>query len=148
MKLLKIYSWLAGTMNDFTAPFRDDETLYNQATVFWRKLDNASISFVIAMLVIGIALAYYYYGPFNNLPGRKYTPKWWSIMCGVATIVTFFITLLLEYIAARPTMQGAWGVEFKVAFCNAIYTAVLYFLVSVVVCQSNIKTNAYKLFKK
>ena len=74
MKLLKIYSWLAGTMNDFTTPFRGDETLYNQATVFWRKLDNGSISFVIAMLVIGIILAYCYYGPFNNLPGRSTPP--------------------------------------------------------------------------
>ena len=91
MKLLKIYSWLAGTMNDFTTPFRGDETLYNQATVFWRKLDNGSISFVIAMLVIGIILAYCYYGPFNNLPGRKSAPKWWRIICGVATIVTFFV---------------------------------------------------------
>lgn len=134
-------------MNDFTTPFRGDETLYNQATVFWRKLDNGSISFVIAMLVIGIILAYCYYGPFNNLPGRKYTPKWWSIICGVATIVTFFVTLLLEYIAAKPTMQGAWSVEIKIALCNAIYAGVIYFFSSVIVCQSNIKTNAYKLFK-
>lgn len=147
MKLLKIYSWFAGTMNDFTAPFRDDETLYNQATAFWRKLDNGSISFVMAMFVIGIVLAYCYYGPFNNLPGRRYTPKWWGIMCGVAVAVTFFATLILEYIAAKPTMQGAWSVEIKVAFCNAIYAAALYFFVSVVVCKSNIKTNAYKLFK-
>jgi len=147
MKLLKIYSWFAGTMNDFTAPFREDETLYNQATAFWRKLDNGSISFVIAMLAIGIILTYCYYGPFNNLPGRRYTPKWWGIMCGVTVVVTFFVTLILEYIAAKPTMQGAWSVEIKVALCNAIYAGVIYFFSSVIVCQSSIKTNAYKLFK-
>ncbi len=148
MKLLKIYSWLAGTMSDFTAPYRNDEILYNQASAFWRKLDNNSIGFVIAMLVIGVLLAYYYYGPFNNKPGRKYTPKWWGIMCGLTAGMTFFITLVLEYFAAKPTMQGAWSVEIKVAMCNAIYASVVYFLASVIVCQSNIKTNAYKLFKK
>lgn len=147
MKLLKIYSWLAGTMNDFTAPFRNDETLYNQATTFWHKLDNSSIGFVIAMFVIGIMLAYFYYGPFNNQPGRKYTPQWWGIMCGVAAGLTFFVTLILEYIAAKPIMLGAWNVEIKIALCNAIYSSVIYFLISIIVCNSNIKTNAYKLFK-
>lgn len=148
MKLLKIYSWLAGTKNDFINSFRNDDMLYNQATAFWNKLDSGSIIFIVAMLVFGIFFAYYYYGPFNNQPGRKYTPKWWGIMCGVAAGMTFLVTLLLEYFTSKPTMQGAWSVEIKVAFCNAIYAAVLYCLVSVVVCQSNIKTNAYKLFKK
>lgn len=148
MKLLEIYSWLAGTKNDFINSFRNDDSLYNLAITFWDKLDNGSIGFIITMLVIGIALAYYYYGPFNNKPGRKYTPKWWGIMCGVAIGLTSIVTLILEYFIAKPNMQGAWSVEIKVALCNAIYAGVIYFLTSVVVCQCNIKTNAYKLFKK
>lgn len=147
MKLLKIYSWLVGTKNDFINSFRNDEILYNQATAFWNKLNNGSIGFVIVMLFIGIVLAYYYYGPFNNQPGRKYTPKWWGIMCGVTACITFLVTLVLEYSTAKPTMQGAWSVELKIALCNAIYASVVYFLASIIVCQSNIKTNAYKLFK-
>ena len=54
MKLLKIYSWFAGTKNDFINSFRDNDVLYKQATTFWNELDNDSIIFIIAMLVIGI----------------------------------------------------------------------------------------------
>lgn len=147
MKLLKIYSWLAGTKNDFIDSFRNDDVLYDQAIAFWNELDNGSIVFFITMLVIGIMLAYYYYGPFNNQPGRKYTPRWWCIILGVAAVVTFLVTLFLEYFTAKPTMPGSWSVEIKIALCNAIYASVIYFLASVIVCKSNIKTNAYKLFK-
>lgn len=147
MKLLKIYSWFAGTKNDFINSFRDNDVLYKQATTFWNELDNDSIIFIIAMLVIGIVLTYYYYGPFNNQPGRKYTPQWWCIMLGITAGMTFFVTLLLEYFTAKPIIQGAWSVEIKIALCNAIYASVVYFLASVIVCKSNIKTNAYKLFK-
>ncbi len=40
MKLLKIYSWLAGTKNDFIDSFRNDDVLYDQAIAFWNELDN------------------------------------------------------------------------------------------------------------
>ena len=147
MKLLKIYSWFAGTKNDFINSFRDNDVLYKQATTFWNELDNDSIIFIIAMLVIGIVLTYYYSGPFHNQPGRKYTPQWWCSKLAITAGMTIFVTLLLEYITAKPIIQGAWSVEVKIALCNAIYASVVYFLASVIVCKSNIKTNAYKLFK-
>ena len=68
-------------------------------------------------------------------------------MLGITAGMTFFVTLLLEYFTAKPIIQGAWSVEVKIALCNAIYASVVYFLASVIVCKSNIKTNAYKLFK-
>lgn len=146
MKLLKIYSWLVGKMNDFTKDFSRDEMLYNQARNFWNKLDNASLGFVILMVVFGIFTAYLYYGPYNNMPGRKYTPKHWLILMAVSVLLTFVGTLVYAYFAAKPTMHGSWNLELKISLCNAIYAALVYFVTSAVICRSGMKTNAYRLF--
>lgn len=37
MKLLKLYSWITGTMADFAKPFSENKALYNQAKGFWNK---------------------------------------------------------------------------------------------------------------
>ena len=34
MKLLKLYSWFAGSVSDFTNRFKDNEVLYKQAKTF------------------------------------------------------------------------------------------------------------------
>ena len=74
MKILSLYKWIAGSMADFTSQFKNNEALYNQARAYWNKLESSSAIILIIMLVLGIALAYTYYVPYNKQPGRHYTP--------------------------------------------------------------------------
>lgn len=146
MKLLKLYSWITGTMADFVKPFSENKALYNQAKVFWNKLENFSIFIVLIFLVLGIAWAAYYYTSYNNNPGRHYTPKHWILMLLVTVIVTFIVTLGFEYLAVEPKINGALGVELKIAIANAIYAGLAYLLTSIVWCNT-LPTNAYRMFK-
>lgn len=147
MKLLKLYSWITGTMADFAKPFSDNKALYNQARGFWNKLDNVSIVIVFSFLVFGIALAAYYYTQYNEKPGRRYTPKHWAIILLVTTILTFFVTLGFEYGSVKPKLDGAFMLEVKVAAANALYAAGLYLLTSFVWCNFGFRTNAYRFLK-
>ena len=146
MKLLKLYSWIAGNMADFAKPFSDNKALYNQARGFWNKLENASTFIVIIFIVLGVALAVYYYTQYNDKPGRRYTPKHWAFMLLGTVIVTFFLTLLFEYFAVEPKLKGAFLLEVKVALANALYAAGIYLLTSFVWCNC-FRTNAYRFLK-
>ena len=146
MKLLKLYDWIAGSMTDFTSHFKNNEALYNQARAFWNKLEGSSSIIVLIFVVLGIALAAFYYKPYNNLPGRHYTPKHWFIFLAITFVITFLLTFGFEYIAVEPRLNGAMLLEIKVALGNAIYASILYFVVSVVWCNA-FPTNAYRWFK-
>ena len=146
MKLLKLYDWIAGSMTDFTSQFKNNEALYNQARAFWNKLEGPSSIIVLIFVVLGIALAAFYYKPYNNLPGRHYTPKHWFIFLAITFVITFLLTFGFEYIAVEPRLNGAMLLEIKVALGNAIYASILYFVVSVVWCNA-FPTNAYRWFK-
>ena len=146
MKLLKLYSWITGTMADFAKPFSENKALYNQARGFWNKLENSSLVIVLIFLVLGIAWAAYYYTSYNNSPGRHYTPKHWILMLLVTVIVSFLVTLGFEYFAVEPKINGAFLLEVKIAIGNALYAALTYLLASIVWCNT-LPTNAYRLFK-
>lgn len=146
MKLLKIYKWIAGGMPDFTRQFQENEQLYKQAQAFWNKLENSSLLIVLIFLVLGIALAAWYYKPYNNKPGRHYTPKHWAIFLIVTFVVTFLVTLGFEYFAVHSKLQGAFMLEAKIALGNAIYAMGMYLITSLVWCNW-LPTNAYRMFK-
>ena len=59
MKLLKLYEWIAGKMTDFLSQFQNNESLYQQARVFWNKLEGISTILLIIFLVLGILLAFF-----------------------------------------------------------------------------------------
>ena len=146
MKLLKLYDWIAGSMADFSSQFKNNEALYNQARAFWNKLEGSSSIIVLIFVVLGIALAAFYYKPYNNLPGRHYTPKHWFLFLAVTFGATFLLTLGFEYFAVEPRLTGALLLEVKIALGNAIYASLLYFVVSVLWCNF-FPTNAYRWFK-
>lgn len=146
MKMLKLYEWIAGSMTDFTRPFRDNETLFAQAKSFWRALESSSILLLVTFLVLGIAIAAYYYTAYNNKPGRHYKPVKWALFLAVAAIATFLVTFGIEYAIAQPKLQGAMMLETRIALGNAIYAAALYFIVSVLWCNA-LPTNACRIFK-
>ncbi|MBE6260532.1 MAG: hypothetical protein E7107_06860 [Prevotella sp.] len=148
MKLLKLYNWIAGSVNDFARPFkqRENEELYKQAKTFWSQLENSSIVIILIFVFLGIALAAYYYKPYNDAPGRHYTLKHWIIFLLITFILTFLVTLGFEYFAVPPKLEGALMLETKIALGNAIYASVFYFVVSVVWCNIG-PTNACRIFK-
>lgn len=59
------------------------------ASLFWSKLDDASIVFFILTIVAAIGVVVYYYIPFNNQPGRHYLPKYWWRFLAVSAILGF-----------------------------------------------------------
>lgn len=146
MKVLKLYSWIAGTLSDFTRPHRDNESLYKQATSFWTSLDNNSILIFLICMALGLLFSAYYYTSYNNQPGRHYTLWHWIGFLIVTFLVTFLLTLGVEYLLVKPTINGAWNLEIRIALGNAVYASAFYFIMSVVWCNFG-KTNACKIFK-
>ena len=146
MKLLKLYEWIAGKMTDFLSQFQNNESLYQQARVFWNKLEGISTILLIIFLVLGILLAFFYYKPYNNRPGRHYTPAHWLFFLLVTFIAGFAVTYGVKYLMVPPRLNGAWKLEFMIALGNAIYASAVYFIVSVLWCNF-LPTNAYRLFK-
>lgn len=146
MNLIKFYGWIAGSMSDFTKPFQENEQLYNQAKAFWRHLDGFMPMVFIVFVLAGIVSAYCYYKRFNDKPGRHYRPRYWVFFLLASVLATFAVTLGLECFVAKPTLDGAFWLEVRIAFGNALYAMVVYFLTSVVWCNA-LPTNAYRLFK-
>ena len=146
MKILAFYKWIAGSMTDFINQFRNNEALYNQARAFWNKMESSAPIILIIFLVLGISLAVFYYQPYNNRPGRHYTPKHWLIFLAVTFVLTFFVTWGFEYIAVKPVLDTTTMLQVKIALGNAIYASLLYLVVSFVWCQI-LPTNAYRLLK-
>lgn len=146
MKLLNLYSWIAGTRNNFIKQFQDNDQLFNKAKDFWDKLDGLTLIVVIAMFSIAIGMAAYYYTYYNNRPGRHYKPMKWLIFLGMTFIVTLLVSLCLEYILCKPELTGSMTLEIMVALGNSIYAIVVYLITSLVWCRY-LPTNAYRLLK-
>lgn len=146
MKFIDLYKWLIGTQADFTHPFQNNETLFNHARAFWNQLAN-NVWIAVLIILFGVILAYCYYGPYNDKPGRHYKPKYWAIFLFATFFVSLILTLVALYIMVKPTMKGAFMLEFEISLANAIYATILYFVVSVVWCQW-LPTNACRIFKK
>lgn len=148
MSLFKLcYEYFVGSKVSFLKPYQgnEQEALYQQASMFWDKLDSLAVLYVFAFLLIGIAMACSYYGPFNNKPGRHYLPKyWWRFFVGCA-IVCFAVTLGIAMGFVGTKFSGTFLIEFKLALLNAAYSLIVYCLTSIAWCKSN-KTNAYKIF--
>lgn len=147
MSLLKLYEYFIGSKVSFLKPYQGDgqEALYQQASMFWDKLDSLAVLYVFAFLLIGIAMACSYYGPFNNRPGRHYKPKYWWLFFIACAVLCLTVTLGTAMILVGTKFSGTFLIEFKLALLNAAYSLVVYWVTSVFWCKSD-KTNAYKLF--
>jgi len=146
MKLFDIYTWATGKQASFLNNFNGNDQLYAQAQQFWNTLESNAIVYFAIFFLLGIGLAYYYYTPFNNQPGRHYHPKWWGIFLGVCFVSTLLLTLGAAYLIATPKLDGAFTLELKLSLVNSLYACVLYVLTSWVYCNW-LPTNAYRLLK-
>ena len=145
MESLKLYKWLIGTKTKFANTFNTEEMQKNAKT-FWNDLDGATTLVIIGFIAIAIVMAFIYYQPYNNKPGRHYRPRHWLCFLGVTFVVVLLASLGVESIFAKPSISGAFVLELKVAIGSAIYASLLYFFVSVFWCNF-LPTNAYRLFK-
>lgn len=147
MKLLEnLYKWISGSMSDFTKTFKENDKMFQQAQRFWKQLDNSMLVPVIMFVLLGIGFAYYYYKPFNDVPGRHYKPKYWAIFGGATFVIVFLLTFAYEYYLVGHNVPGSGMLECRIAIGNALYALFVYLLTSFVWCNA-FPTNAYRLFK-
>ena len=133
MKPIELYEWIAGTMSNFTKPFQENEALFNQAKAFWRHLDSSLMIAIVIFLVLGIALAAFYYKPYNEKPGRHYRPQYWFIFLAVTFVLTFVVTWGFEYFAVACTKRGCHvGVEDCFWQCNLCFNHISPYLCGMV----------------
>ena len=148
MKMIKLYTWFIGSFNDFAKSFRDNENLFAQARSFWNHLSQSSLLLFIGGLVLALLVVFSYYTWFNNQPGRHYKPKYWWLGMLMEALLVFIYTLIVEWIVAKPQLDGAFVLELKLALCNILYGTGLYALISFVWCNFNcFPTNAYRYLK-
>lgn len=145
MKLFDIYTFWIGKQASFLNNFNGNDQLYDQAQQFWNTLESNAIVYFAIFFLLGIGLAYYYYTPFNNLPGRHYHPKWWGAFLGICFGTTFVLTLVAAYLIATPKLNGSFWLEVRLSFVNAFYAVLLYLAVSYVYCKCKwLPSNAYR----
>ena len=146
MKLFTLYKWIAGSQNDFTRQFQDNEQLYNQARLFWNNIGGSLWIVLGCALILGIGIAAYYYTIYNNVPGRHYKPLKWLIFLLITFIVTIVISVVIESLLCDPKLKGAWNLELMISVGNSLYACLIYIFTSVIWCNVG-PTNAYRIFK-
>lgn len=144
---LGLYPFI-GSKSAFLKPYSgvEQEALYQQAMLFWNKLDSVSFLFPLILVIVGGISVWYYYVPFNNTPHRHYKPKYWWMMMAVCAIMCFLLTLGVALVCAPPKFEGTKVLEFKLALSNMLYAVIAYGFVSFIWCNFG-KTNAYRYLK-
>lgn len=141
-----LYKWVTGSKAGFLGQYGDNQELIDQASVFWNNMEGLVGWWVLIFVILGVFMAVWYYKPFNEKPGRHYRPRYWFIFLISTCVLTIGITLGLEYIAVRPSIRFATGLEVKIALVNGLYGVMTFIVVSIIWCNF-LPTNAYKLLK-
>lgn len=146
--MLGLYWPFIGSKVSFLKPYERDglENMYQQAEGFWNKMDSVSFVFVIIFFAVGILIAYWYYGPYNEQAHRHYLIKHWAMFLGISAVVSLVATFVVAYFAAPPIVNGSLSMEFMLAIGNAIYAVGIYLVTSFVWCNL-LPTNAYRFLK-
>jgi len=114
------------------------------ATRFWNSIDTNDVWMVLIMAAITAFFCYVYFIPFNKKPGRHYLPSYCAIFGIGAILLSFAATLL--YCSLIVNMDYDTSFVMKVAAINAVYSLLLYLILSFIFCNYS-NTNAYRWFK-
>lgn len=144
MKLLNIYQPAIQNERAFVNSFNDN--LQDIARHFWRDMNGVAPFFIVTAIVIGIAVCYYYYGPYNNKPGRHYKPSHWVGFMFISFLATLFVTDIVEHVLVKTTLNGAGMTMFWIALQNAVYSILFVYLPMSVFWCKFLKTKAYRIF--
>lgn len=146
MGLIKSF-FLLPSKGKFLQGFAQNEQLKAQADLVWRHLDDWSLILLGITLLSGVGLAAIYYTKYNEMPGRHYKVSHWVIIGGLSALLSFVITLAIEYFGIRTNLKsGLSALYLMCALNNALYCAIVYILTSFLWCNL-FSTNAYKLLK-
>lgn len=145
----EFYEWALPKLTGYLNQYQDNEQLTKLVKAYWYQLQSCGLWFFLIAVVIALFVAYYYYGPFNNRPGRHYKSRyWWSfgvvtVACALALTFCFGLTVKCHISAIW------WDTIGRIAPLNAVYSGALYTGLSFVVCQfpNAFKTNAYPYLK-
>lgn len=147
--MLGLYRLFVGSKASFLAQFEGEgkETLYQQAMLFWNKLDSWSLLLFIVAIIIGLFGAWYYYVPYNKQAHRHYLVRHWVKFLVVNLVVCLVASGVFAFCVAKPIIMGAVPFLLKLAMGNALYAAFVYVLISLVWCNTGLNTNAYRFLK-
>jgi hypothetical protein len=129
--MFKFLFFLLPTKGEFLSAYENDE-LKSQADALWRQLDGWSLGALLIFLVIGGGTACYYYGRYNNQPGRHYRIHHW-VWFAVATIVGTGVVEFIMYKWWIDTNLKGGNIDFlyfKCAAHCAFWSFIVYFIVS------------------
>lgn len=142
MKLLNFYQPAIQKERAFVNSF--DSNVQNIAKNFWHDLNGIALLFIATALVVGIVTCWYYYGPYNNQPGRHYKPSYWGWFMLICFLFALIATLVIEHLI-KTTLNGAGMTMFWIALQNATYSIIFYVLMSIIWCKC-LPTKAYRIF--
>lgn len=114
------------------------------ASRFWNSIDMNDVWMVLIMAAITAIICYAYFIPFNKKAGRHYLPSY-CVFFGIGAILLSFAATLL-YCSLIVNMDYDTSFVMKVAAINAVYSLLLYLILSFFFCNYS-NTNAYRWFK-
>lgn len=140
MNILAILTWFT-SRQDYLGKYANDDSAKKAATKLWNAIDGDGWVPFLLMVLLTALIAWVYYFPVNNKPGRHYHPKWWGIF-GVVTLAAVFAMTIVccFFLAKSPGFD--YGLILKASGVNTLYAAVVYLLFSVIINRTG-KSNAY-----
>lgn len=146
MAFINVFLMFLPKRGQFLEHFQGNEDLYRQATDVWSRIESSWPWLLAIVLIGGVLTAWFYYYPFNNLPGRHYKVRYWIISYIVAIGFTFFASLLFEIFWIDIKIKALDSVPCTIALSCIVWAIVLYVITSLIICNWS-TTNAYKLLK-
>ena len=147
MGMLNFYDWGLPNQAEHLVRYKDNETLYNMARSLWNSLDSASMSFLAAAFVVAVFFVFWYYYVYNKGAGRKYKVFHWTIWLVITIVATIGITMILGNAMVSSTLKEQVGFILRISLINGLYSSAIYFIVSFIICNLPVPTNAYRFLK-
>lgn len=140
INILTILTWFT-SKKAYLASHAENDSAKKAATKLWNAIDGGDWILFLVMVLLTAAIAWYYYIPFNNRPGRHYHPKWWGIF-GLGTLVVAFTVTIVGCCISTDYWSFDFKLIFKAALVNTLYAAGWYFIISVIINRKG-WSNAY-----
>ena len=147
MGLLDIFKWGLRNQSEHLSIYSNNEELYNAALSLWNSLEIASFYAIVALIVIGLLLPCFYYYVYNKWPGRKYSIQHWILWLVITLFLTIVVNIFLGRIIVTSTLKEKLEFIWNISIISGIYAILMYLVVSIIICNSPVPTNAYRFLK-
>ncbi len=145
MKLIGFYKLFVGTETKFVDSV--PEGSQDLAENFWASLNSSCLFFILFLVIMSVCLCVYYFTVYNEQPGRHYRRTHW-IGSYIGTVVfMFFGTAGLGFLLTKTTVNGSKSLIWDIAAGNAVYSILIFGVLSVI-WWLWLPTNAYRLIGK